>query len=53
MVTVDGESDSQRAEGGTAEERPEKQAPVMETFATKDAEADAGMDERHEIRPSE
>ena len=40
VVAVDGERDGQGHEGGTAEERPEQQTPVMKAFATEDAEAD-------------
>lgn len=51
VVAVDGESDGQRKMGGAAEEGPDQQAPVVETFATKNAETDIGMEERHEISP--
>jgi hypothetical protein len=51
VVAVDGESDGQRKMGGAAEEGPQKQAPVMESFATKNAETNIGMEERHDISP--
>jgi hypothetical protein len=51
VVAIDGESDGQRKMGGAAEAGPNQQAPVLETFAAKNPEADIGMEERHEISP--
>ena len=51
VEAVDGESDGQRKMGGAAEECPNQQAPVLETFATKNAETDIRMKERHEVSP--
>ena len=51
VMAVDGESDGQRKVGWAAEERPEQQAPVMETFATQDAKTDIGMEKRPEGFP--
>src|ERR1700690_676973 len=51
VVAVDGEGDGLREQGGAVEKRPEQQTPVMETFATKNAETEIGMREGHKISP--
>jgi len=51
VVTVDGEADGQREQGGAAKEGPDKQTPVMETFATNNAKTEIGMKECHQIPP--
>jgi hypothetical protein len=40
VVAVDGESNGQREQGGATERCPEQQTPVLETFATKNAETE-------------
>ena len=51
VVAVNGECDRQRQVRGAAEKCPEQQAPIMETFAAKDAETDVGVEERPERLP--
>src|SRR5271166_6544728 len=51
VVAVDGEGNGKREQGRAMERCPEQQSPVMETFATKNPEADIGSKKCHEILP--
>ena len=51
VVAVDGKGHGQRQVGRPAEDRPEQQAPVMETFAAKNAEPDIRVEECSDTLP--